>query len=333
MRFPYLAVQRMTLFPQIAAVLILSLTVMLPGTARGADVEHVVRQGDTLASIARAYNVTLTDLIRANDITDPNAIYVGQYLVIPGQNAPASTTYVVQSGDTLYRIALQYGVSTNALVQANGLGSAGTIYAGQVLSIPGSGQAGTPAPGGPTSSYTVQQGDTLFRIALRYNLAVDTLLTTNNIVRSDLVYVGQTLTIPGTNEQPVAAAAAPAPSPTISTGKQIIIDLSEQRVYAYENGQLLRQFVVSTGLPATPTVVGDFAVYIKYTSQRMTGPDYDLPGVPWVMYFYEDYGIHGTYWHNNFGQPMSHGCINMRTSEAEWLFNWAPMGTPVRVIY
>ncbi len=333
MCFPYRTTRRMSLLPPIAAVLLLSFVLMLPSAVRGADVEHVVQQGDTLASIARAYNVTLTDLIQANSITNPNTIYIGQSLVIPGQTATESTTYVVGSGDTLYRIALQYGVSTNALVQANGLGSAGTIYVGQVLSIPGSGQTTTLATGGPTTSYTVQQGDTLFRIALRYNLTVDTLLNTNNIIRADRVYVGQTLTIPGTNEQPVAVAAAPAPSPTINTGKQIIIDLSEQRLYAYEDGQLLRQFVVSTGLPATPTVAGDFEVYIKYTSQHMTGPDYDLPGVPWVMYFYKDYGIHGTYWHNNFGQPMSHGCINMRTSEAEWLFNWAPMGTPVRVIY
>ncbi len=61
----------------------------------------------------------------------------------------------------------------------------------------------------------------------------------------------------------------------------------------------------------------------------MRGPGYDLPGVPYTMYFYKGYALHGTYWHNNFGHPMSHGCVNLRTSDAGWLFNWASVGTPV----
>ena len=64
----------------------------------------------------------------------------------------------------------------------------------------------------------------------------------------------------------------------------------------------------------------------------MSGPDYFLPAVPFTMYFYQGYGIHGTYWHNAFGRPMSHGCVNLPTPEAEWFFNWADVGTPVRVI-
>ncbi|NDJ53470.1 MAG: L,D-transpeptidase, partial [Chloroflexi bacterium] len=107
---------------------------------------------------------------------------------------------------------------------------------------------------------------------------------------------------------------------------------STQHVFAYEDGDLVADFMVSTGLPATPTVVGDFAVWHKNEGQRMSGPGYDLPGVPWVMYFYQGYGFHGTYWHNNFGNPMSHGCVNMRTPDAEWLWHWAPLGTAVRVI-
>ena len=63
----------------------------------------------------------------------------------------------------------------------------------------------------------------------------------------------------------------------------------------------------------------------------MSGPGYYLPDVPFIMYFYKGYGLHGTYWHNNFGQPMSHGCVNMPTPEAEWAYNWAGIGTPVIV--
>ena len=65
----------------------------------------------------------------------------------------------------------------------------------------------------------------------------------------------------------------------------------------------------------------------------MAGLDYYLPDVPYVMYFYKGYGIHGTYWHSNFGNPMSRGCVNMETSEAGWLYNWAFVGIPVNVHY
>jgi lipoprotein-anchoring transpeptidase ErfK/SrfK len=65
----------------------------------------------------------------------------------------------------------------------------------------------------------------------------------------------------------------------------------------------------------------------------MTGPGYNLPNVPYVMYFYGANAIHGTYWHNNFGHPMSHGCINLRTGDAAWLYSWASIGTPVVVHY
>ena len=63
----------------------------------------------------------------------------------------------------------------------------------------------------------------------------------------------------------------------------------------------------------------------------MTGPDYSLQDVPYVMYFYKDYGLLGTYWHNNFGTPMSHGCVNLQTNDAKWLYNFASVGTVVRV--
>ena len=95
---------------------------------------------------------------------------------------------------------------------------------------------------------------------------------------------------------------------------------------------MAQEFVVSTGLAATPTVRGDFAIYRHVRSQLMRGSDYYLPDVQWVMYYYLDYAIHGAYWHNNFGQPTSHGCVNMREEEAQWLYDWAPDGTSVRVI-
>ena len=111
----------------------------------------------------------------------------------------------------------------------------------------------------------------------------------------------------------------------------IDIDLSDQMLYAFEGRQLLRSFVVSTGTWRTPTPVGQFAVWIKLRYDDMSGPGYYLPDVPYTMYFYNGYGIHGTYWHNNFGTPMSHGCVNMITEEAGWLFDWSYVGILVNV--
>jgi lipoprotein-anchoring transpeptidase ErfK/SrfK len=105
--------------------------------------------------------------------------------------------------------------------------------------------------------------------------------------------------------------------------KWIRVDLSEQMVVAYESDRPLRAFIISSGLPRTPTVTGEFRIRTKVREQVMYGDNYYLPGVQWVQYFYRDYSFHGTYWHNNFGNPMSHGCLNMTNADAKWLFDWA----------
>ena len=116
-------------------------------------------------------------------------------------------------------------------------------------------------------------------------------------------------------------------------GRWIDVNLSEQQMYAYEGNILVNSFIVSTGLPGTPTVTGTYQIYVKVPMQDMSGPGYYLPDVPWVMFFYDDYGFHGTYWHNNFGTPMSRGCVNLRIEDAEWLYYWASVGTTVNIHY
>jgi lipoprotein-anchoring transpeptidase ErfK/SrfK len=129
-------------------------------------------------------------------------------------------------------------------------------------------------------------------------------------------------------------APTPKPDPPVGNGvRWIEVNLTEQRVYAWEGDVLINSFVVSTGTWATPTVVGTFQIWNKTRIQTMSGPGYSLPNVPWVMYFYKDYGFHGTYWHNNFGTPMSHGCVNLTIPDSEWLYNWASYGTTVKVHY
>ena len=120
-----------------------------------------------------------------------------------------------------------------------------------------------------------------------------------------------------------------------SEPKRIEVDLANQRLYAYEGDRRVFDFLISSGKwGKTPT--GDFRIWTKLRYTKMEGGSkvlrtyYYLPNVPFVMYFYNDeipkwrgFGLHGTYWHSNFGHPMSHGCINMRTEEAGQLYYWA----------
>ncbi len=110
--------------------------------------------------------------------------------------------------------------------------------------------------------------------------------------------------------------------------KRIVVDLKNQRVYGYEGQRLALNFLVSTGLwGRTPT--GSFRIWYKVRSQTMKGGDrllgtyYYLPNVQFIQYFNQGIGFHSTYWHNNYGNPMSHGCINMTTTDAETLYHWA----------
>lgn len=116
-----------------------------------------------------------------------------------------------------------------------------------------------------------------------------------------------------------------------SSDRWIQIDLSRQRLIAWEGNQAVYAVIVSTGKSSTPTRTGTFAVYTKYRETRMTGPDYDVPDVPYTMYYDGGMAIHGAYWHNRFGTPVSHGCTNVAVDHAKWLFEWASVGTPVVV--
>lgn len=117
----------------------------------------------------------------------------------------------------------------------------------------------------------------------------------------------------------------------------IDVDLSRQSLTAYEGNEAVFSTLISSGTYDYPTVTGQFRIWLTFASQtmdgRLLGYDYYLEDVPYVMYFYEDYALHGTYWHNNFGTPMSHGCVNMKTSDAGWIYNWASVGTLVNVHY
>ncbi|MBI5452524.1 L,D-transpeptidase [Candidatus Gottesmanbacteria bacterium] len=116
--------------------------------------------------------------------------------------------------------------------------------------------------------------------------------------------------------------------------KHVYIDLSKQILFAYQGQNLILKTFVSTGKWGR-TPAGNFHIWEKLIATRMAGGSgadaYDLPNVPYVMYFFHDFGLHGAYWHDNFGHTMSHGCVNMRQIDAKALFAWAEVGTPVSV--
>lgn len=145
------------------------------------------------------------------------------------------------------------------------------------------------------------------------------------------VFLGRVLKAPQTLAQ--VGERAVLGDKTTEEEKRIYVDLAKQTLYAYEGKKLAMSFPVSTGKWG-PTPTGDFRVWIKLKYTRMSGGEgadyYNLPNVPYVMFYSNDevaasrgYSLHGAYWHNNFGHPMSHGCVNIKPENAEKLFYWA----------
>ena len=135
---------------------------------------------------------------------------------------------------------------------------------------------------------------------------------------------------------PPPDVAAPAPvQPT--TAKRIVVSVGQQYLWAYEGEVPVLESNVSTGKAGFETPLGVYFVNTKYETERMAGTlggeTYDIPDVPDVMYFTGlGHALHGAYWHANFGAPMSHGCVNLPLWVADWLYAWAPLGTPVSIV-
>ena len=179
--------------------ILLEETSEVPGTGEenpsSNQITYTVQRGDTLSEIASRYGTTVSNLVRLNNIQNPNLIYPGQVLIISGNeanNGVGAVTYTVQSGDTLTKIANQYGVTVNQIVNANNVQNPNLIYPGQRLIIPSSNSS---VVGNQT--YTVRRGDTLSEIASRYGTTVSNLVRLNGIRNPNLIYPGQVLILPG----------------------------------------------------------------------------------------------------------------------------------------
>ncbi|MFQ3672835.1 MAG: LysM peptidoglycan-binding domain-containing protein, partial [Aggregatilineales bacterium] len=203
---------------------------------------YTIQRGDTLFRIAQRYNVSMADLMAANNITNPSRIFAGTVLIIPGAapaaapqpvvdavpstDAPTQTvTHVVARGESLSMIARSYGVSMNAIIAANNIRNPNTIFAGQRLIIPGANpavmeavaaaapapvaQSAPDAPAGYIGSHVVRPGETLSLIARRYNVSWTALALANGIADPNRIEAGTTLRIPSNDGRIVAAQGDP----------------------------------------------------------------------------------------------------------------------------
>jgi len=311
---------------------------------------HEVKRGESLALIAGQYNISLNKLMTLNGIADANLIYIGQKLLLPSDGAigiygtPVESAelpgddgyYLVRRGDSLSQVAKDYGMTLGDLMRLNGIEDASLIYIGQQLRVTARVEVAAPesaaaAPEEASTLYVVKPGDTLASIAKQFDSSIQALMVANGLPNVNFIWVGQQLRISDhkvTPEKSLTVAGAPEDGL-----RWIEINLSKQTLTAWQGDMVVMHTEISSGREPFITVTGRYPVYTKYASQRMTGPGYDIPGVPWVMYFFSGYAIHGAYWHTNFGTPASHGCINMRPEEAELLYHWASIGTEVYVHY
>ncbi len=179
-----------------------------------------------------------------------------------------------------------------------------------------------------SSTVTGADGTTWYKIAFDEWLRYPERLTSDWYVSGDYVTY---FTDPGDQEL--------APGAKVTTTKRIVVSRSKQMLYAYDGDTLFMQQPVSTGLDDTPTPLGTFRIFRKTPTRYMQGPIpeisdqyYDLPGVPWDMYFTaQGAAVHGAYWHTDFGSEHSHGCVNLPPDQAKILYEWADLGTPVIV--
>ncbi len=324
---------------------------------------HTVSAGETLSAIARRYQTDISTLMRLNAINDPSLIRVGQKLAVPSSvvgsgagridamdaapqenvsDREATRIYIAYPGDTIATVAAKFRTTTAHLAELNQRSPSAMLHVGEALRVP-LGEETTFAPqisddipaAGKHYVHIVQEGKTVASIASAYGTSLRRTLDLNRLDNAFQVKPGQRIVVPPPSFAEVFADAQMGADgvpeyPIIPTEeKWISIDLDHQRLYAWEGNKLLKRFAISSGKAKTPTVTGVFRIWAKVSSQTMQGGSraagdyYNLPNVQWVQYFYRDYALHGAYWHNKFGTPTSHGCVNLTNTDAKWLFDWA----------
>ncbi len=315
------------------------------------------RHGTTVNAILRTNNISDPNLIRpgqklalppasaaASDGANASAANgAGVQLTAPALLPEEETrVYVAQPGDTLASVAARFKTTPARLAELNQRSPSAVLHVGQPLRVPLAGGItfetfqgdDIPTPGRYVV-HELQPGESAASVAQAYGTSLRRTLQLNKIADPAQLRPGMKLIVPPPSfaelfaDVPIGPDDYPLYPVAPTTGKWISVDLDHQRTFAWEGDKLIKSFYISSGKARTPTVTGVFRIWGKIAAQRMEGGSraagdyYNLPNVQWVQYFYQDYSFHGTYWHNNFGTPMSHGCVNMTNTDAKWLYDWA----------
>ena len=274
---------------------------------------YVVRDGDTLFSIAEKFNTTPQNIIRLNEgITAENLIPSTRICVISATFQPVvcpvgTLPYNVNPGDTLSTIAKKFGTDTEALLSANPEKDPFNLKTGQRICIA---QKFTEPPMCESRNYyVIRRGDTLGSIAASFEITTRELLSVNPGINPRSLSIGQIICLPLT------------PSPF-----EIIVNVRAKRLTVYRNGSLYREYIVATGKPETPTPTGIFKIVNKEIDP---GGPY---GTRWLGLSAKGYGIHGTNNPQSIGTAASNGCIRMYNEDIEALFDITNVGTIVRIL-
>lgn len=310
---------RRSLGMTVAATATLGLAPLGPATAAPAapvelpSASYQVRSGDTLWEISKRFGVTVDNIAKHNGLRSSDIIHPGQRLAIPGKDqAPAkpapkpkravtpvgATSYTVQAGDTLGKIAKKHGTTVSAIASASGLSNPNIIFPGQVLKIGDSSaptsqatpapakpsKPATPAPAKPTAAatYTVQAGDTLGKIAKKHGVSVSAIVAASGLKNPNLIYPGQQLKLSGAAQNSAPAKPTPAPAKPAPAKP----NPAPARSYTVKAGDTLGRIAAAHGVSVSSIVSasGLKNPNVIYPGQRLVigepGTKVDAPQAP-----------------------------------------------------
>ena len=267
-------------------------------SSRTSGGNYLVQPGDTLYSIARRSGMSLNSLLSLNGLSQSSVIYPGQSLTISQSDSRVATTssyttkalasgvstsgtYTVQAGDTLYGIARRSGMNLNTLLSLNGLSQSSVIHPGQTLKVSGAANATVASPisykstassASTSETYTVQAGDTLYGIARRSGMDLNTLLSLNGLSQSSVIHPGQTLKVSGAANATVASPISyksTASSASISGTYTVKAGDTLYRI-AYNHGISLTTLLSINGLSETSTIIPGQQLVVSGSAKTTT---------------------------------------------------------------